>query len=150
MTDSLARQGDDSRATQEISVGGVGATIGALNVWLDQARKLFAGPVDITCMALGTVLIAFGVWGRLFDPKAWAAPEFLALLSLAAILFLLASAERISIARAHQNSDEVLKLILAELENVTHAAPANGQVLNGHRRRWLGLRVGNPRSQRGI
>ena len=39
-----------SEAPSEIDVSDVGATLAALNVWLNQAKKLFAGPIDIAFM----------------------------------------------------------------------------------------------------
>jgi hypothetical protein len=123
--------------TKGVNVSDVGTTVAALNIWLDQAKKLFAGPIDIAFMTLGTVLIAFAVWGRLDDPKTWAAPEFLGLLSLAGVMYLVASVERIITSRAHQ-ADAILKLIRIELDNTVRIVPPSVPALTDHRRsRWI-------------
>jgi hypothetical protein len=120
---TVERRSGPAEHHTEVSVANVGTTLTALNIWLDQTKKLFAGPIDIACFSLGTVIIAFAIWGRLFDPRTWAAPEFLGLLSLAAIMFLVACAERVLVNRTHQNSDAILKLIRAEIENISRVTP---------------------------
>lgn len=121
-----------SEAPSEIDVSDVGATLAALNVWLNQAKKLFAGPIDIAFMALGITVIAFAVWGRLYSTKIWAAPEFLGLMSIAGIMFLVAFAERVLVNRAYQ-ADATLRLIRDQLENANRAAPAGAPPINERR-----------------
>ena len=128
----IEKSAGPEEATGEVSLSEVGTTIAALNVWLDQAKKLFAGPIDITFMALGTVLIGFAIWGRFYDPKTWEAPEFLGLLSLAGVMYLAASLERIIASRIHQG-DAILKLIRAELENTVRIVPQSIPALTEHR-----------------
>jgi hypothetical protein len=91
-----------------------------IEIWLDQAKRIVAGPVDITCMALGTVLIAFAIWGRILNSRTWSAPEFLGLISVAALLFIVAFAEHALIESGHRQEAE-LERIKQELESLRRA-----------------------------
>lgn len=111
--------GDTSPIGDELGVVNlrVSTVIDDIDQWLTQTKRLFAGPIDITFMALGTALIAVAIWTHIVSPKIWSAPEFLGLAALASSAFAVAFAERVLIEyRRHQEAE--LKRIRKELDDL--------------------------------
>ena len=95
----------------------VSTVIADIDQWLSQTKRLFAGPIDITFMALGTVLIAVAIWTHIVGPKIWSAPEFLGFAALAAIAFMVALAERVLVEYGRHQEAE-LRRIRKELDDL--------------------------------
>jgi len=111
--------GDASPTGEELGVVDlrVSTVIDDIDQWLTQTKRLFNGPIDITFMALGAMLIAVAIWTHIASPKVWTAPEFLGFAGLAAIAFAAAFAERVLIEyRRHQEAE--LKRIRKELDDL--------------------------------
>src|ERR1700684_665588 len=104
--------------TKELSLS-VEDVIENFNEWLGETRKLFKGPVDVTFMALGTLLIILSICARVVSKSIWQAPEFLGLISVASLLFLLATLERILMRPPASTARELLDPVREELKKAS-------------------------------